>query len=490
MIARELTRVLRRRSPPHGGPPRVFGGDDRRSSRTSTRRTGAPAGRSCASTTSPTARTRRSGARSPPTRAWRKAYAPRAAVLHAHDYPPLEFMRRYFDEYRGLRETIGHVEPIGVRSTVRDVRGLVAGDRRWMREHGVGRPRRGRWTGRSVVHHTGRKVFSALGVARQLGCRPPCSARCRSSGAPTPPPPHLEAPPLPDLPAVTHQPARRPAHELAADRARAPRRRRAAADAVSGHGRARPPPHRVRHPAVLDRLRAATTSSSSSCCASSAWDTRARSGSTTRWASAATSGPRSCAASRSSTSRRSRRPLHKGFDDWYGADVVVATGWQTVYPVLELGWRACPRVPRQRPRARVLSHVGGGDGGPRRPTARASTGSRAARGCATSTSSATAARAGVFDYGVDHDVYRPRPIDRRADTVVFYCRATTPRRAVPLGVMALEELHRRRPDAADRPVRRPRAARHPVPLRAHRDRHARSSSRGCTPRRRSASACR
>ncbi len=36
---------------------------------------------------------------------------PGAAVLHAHDYGAVEFMRRYFDEYRGLRESTGHVEP-------------------------------------------------------------------------------------------------------------------------------------------------------------------------------------------------------------------------------------------------------------------------------------------------------------------------------------------------------------------------------------------
>ena len=73
-------------------------------------------------------------ARAMAARGWRRAYHPGAAVLHAHDYSPLGFMRRYFDEYRGLRETSGHVERIGVRSTVRDVRGLVAADRRWMRE--------------------------------------------------------------------------------------------------------------------------------------------------------------------------------------------------------------------------------------------------------------------------------------------------------------------------------------------------------------------
>ncbi len=45
---------------------------------------------------------------------------------------PLEFMRRYFDEYRGLRESTGHVEPFGVRSVDRHALRAVAADRRWM----------------------------------------------------------------------------------------------------------------------------------------------------------------------------------------------------------------------------------------------------------------------------------------------------------------------------------------------------------------------
>jgi glycosyltransferase involved in cell wall biosynthesis len=54
--------------------------------------------------------------------------------------------------------------------------------------------------------------------------------------------------------------------------------------------------------------------------------------------------------------------------------------------------------------------------------------------------------ASVFEYGVDRDVYTPRPVDRRRDTVIFYSRMTTPRRATSLGVQALGELARRRPD--------------------------------------------
>ena len=40
-----------------------------------------------------------------------KAFVPEAAVLHSHDYTPLEQLRRCFDEWRGLREVYGWREP-------------------------------------------------------------------------------------------------------------------------------------------------------------------------------------------------------------------------------------------------------------------------------------------------------------------------------------------------------------------------------------------
>jgi glycosyltransferase involved in cell wall biosynthesis len=52
---------------------------------------------------------------------WRKAYVPDAAVLHAHDYPFTTFMRRYFDEYRGLKATTGHVESFRAARVARTV---------------------------------------------------------------------------------------------------------------------------------------------------------------------------------------------------------------------------------------------------------------------------------------------------------------------------------------------------------------------------------
>jgi glycosyltransferase involved in cell wall biosynthesis len=68
---------------------------------------------------------------------WAKVYHPRAAVIHSHDYPPARFLRRYFDEFRGMREVLGHREPAGPKRTVWAVRGLAGADKRWLRSHGV-----------------------------------------------------------------------------------------------------------------------------------------------------------------------------------------------------------------------------------------------------------------------------------------------------------------------------------------------------------------
>jgi glycosyltransferase involved in cell wall biosynthesis len=54
-------------------------------------------------------------------------------------------------------------------------------------------------------------------------------------------------------------------------------------------------------------------------------------------------------------------------------------------------------------------------------------------------------RGTAFRFGVEHDVYHEQPVERDRGTVIFYSRDTTPRRAVPLGLLALDELWRRRP---------------------------------------------
>jgi glycosyltransferase involved in cell wall biosynthesis len=138
-------------------------------------------------------------------------------------------------------------------------------------------------------------------------------------------------------------------------------------------------------------------------------------------------------------------PVFKGFDDWYGADVAVATGWETVHAVLLL--------PHCRARAYLVND--------HEPEFFATSAERlwaedtyrhglycisASRWLCELLADRYGAPGTWFRLGVDHQTYRPRPSERRRDTVIFYARDFTPRRAVPMGVLALEEVWRRRPD--------------------------------------------
>jgi glycosyltransferase involved in cell wall biosynthesis len=93
-----------------------------------------------------------------------KVYNPGAAVLHSHDYPPLEFFRRYFEEWRGLRETLGLMHPHGLRHGLGDVRNSMRADREYLREvDGVTGPRALFALGGSLRHHALRVTGAALG---------------------------------------------------------------------------------------------------------------------------------------------------------------------------------------------------------------------------------------------------------------------------------------------------------------------------------------
>ena len=115
---------------------------------------------------------------------WVKVYQPGAAVLHAHDYGALEFMRRYFDEYRGLHESTGHVEPFGVLATARQVRAAVAGDRRWGPRR-ASRRRAGAAGRRARPCTTAGGACSRRSARAPSGCPRPCAGACRSRAATT-----------------------------------------------------------------------------------------------------------------------------------------------------------------------------------------------------------------------------------------------------------------------------------------------------------------
>ena len=357
---------------------------------------------------------------------WEKRYVPGAAVLHAHDYGAVGFMRRYFDEYRGLRTTTGHVEPWDLRG----VRGKVAGDRDWLRERGASGLELARWSARSTVHHAGRKVFSALGsradrlpapVQRAISLEGTARVRLSTGSG------H-------DVALV---------HEFVLERARegpAP-----LLDPLPGQEAKESlhlafviPPFRRGSGGhnsifqILSRLerRGHTVS---------VWLHDPRGWQTWEWPAVARELANEYFAPYEG-------PLHKGFEHWRGADVVVATGWESAWPVLGLPECAAraylvhdhePEFYATSADAHWARETYGFD---LHPVA----GSEWLRGLLTERYGAP--ECDVFDFGVDFEAYQPRPVERRRDTVMFYARQITERRAVPLGLLALEELHRRRPD--------------------------------------------
>ena len=136
--------------------------------------------------------------------------------------------------------------------------------------------------------------------------------------------------------------------------------------------------------------------------------------------------------------------LETDFERWTGADVVLATGWQTVARTLLLedaGARAYL----------VQDHEPDFYGASAEALWAAQTYRQGLHCIAASAWLAELLRARYgaaashFDLAADHAVYHPVDVPRRDDLIVFYARAVTPRRAVPLGLLALEELARRRP---------------------------------------------
>jgi O-antigen biosynthesis protein len=92
-----------------------------------------------------------------------KVYHPGAAVIHSHDYPPATFFRRYFDEFRSLREVLDHVEPFGPKRTLWTIRGLAGADKEWLRARGVHGRRLVRPLAVSLRHHTIRMAGAIVG---------------------------------------------------------------------------------------------------------------------------------------------------------------------------------------------------------------------------------------------------------------------------------------------------------------------------------------
>ena len=93
-----------------------------------------------------------------------KVFHPDARVLHSHDYPPMQFLRRYFDEFRSLREVLDHVEVAAPYRTAMTIRGLIGHDRRWLRRQGIHGRALVRPLAVSARHHTIRQAGAIVGT--------------------------------------------------------------------------------------------------------------------------------------------------------------------------------------------------------------------------------------------------------------------------------------------------------------------------------------
>ena len=125
-----------------------------------------------------------------------KVFHPEARVVHSHDFPPLQFFRRYFDEFRSLREVLGHVEALGWRVTPMTIRGLRRA--RQALAAPAGRPRcRARRARSPCPRATTRCARPARSSARaRTDCRRACGKTLSLDGRATFTPSTVEESPL------------------------------------------------------------------------------------------------------------------------------------------------------------------------------------------------------------------------------------------------------------------------------------------------------
>ncbi|MFY9264185.1 MAG: glycosyltransferase [Solirubrobacterales bacterium] len=358
---------------------------------------------------------------------WSKVFTPAAAALHSHDYGMVESFKRYFDEYRGLNDSVGERTNASANKAVAIMRDAVAKDVEFLTSSGESPISKAVWAAKSVVFHSGRIIFGGLGaradrVPPQL--RAALSFERRSDGIAR----HIRS--------RADEYAYRFVGEVERDGV-------VPLTPAAPHDGDRPmhvawivPPFTVGsggHTTIF-RMVAALEQRGHSC---SIW----------------IHDPHRHEVHGGAAARQRvldnfmqlEASFHLGFRHWSGADVAVATGWDTVYPLL--------RLEQCKARAYFVQD--------HEPEFYATSAERifAERSygyglhCITASpwlgeviSERYGARATPFLLGVNTQEYGPLDCPRRSDTVAFYARHFTPRRGVELGMLALQQVKERRPE--------------------------------------------
>lgn len=74
-----------------------------------------------------------------------KVYCPYAPVYHSHNYPPREYARRYFDQYKGMREINGYDSVPDFSTAVREAKQLIKNDIVYVRQQPLNYGQKFRW---------------------------------------------------------------------------------------------------------------------------------------------------------------------------------------------------------------------------------------------------------------------------------------------------------------------------------------------------------
>lgn len=352
-----------------------------------------------------------------------KAYVPGAAALHSHDYGMVESFKRYFDEYRGLNDSVGERTEASASKAFDIIKNSVAEDQKFLEEIGQPAWRRAAWGARSAVYHTGRVGFGGLGArANRLPARvrEVLSFEGRGDGV------SFEIPPSGTLPfGEVLEVERDGVIPLVPGKGSGPMHVAWVVPpfGVGGGG----------HTTIFRMIRA-LEQAGHRC---------------TIWVHDPGGVDRAAAG----TMRKRIRDhyfeiaatVHNDFAEWRGADVAVATGWDTVYRVLRLGETGARAYFVQDHEPEFYANSS------RALFAERSYGFGLHCICASPWLAELmreryGASATPFKLGVDFKEYSVSGAQRRSDTIAFYARTFTERRAVELGLLALEEVKRRRPD--------------------------------------------
>jgi glycosyltransferase involved in cell wall biosynthesis len=89
-----------------------------------------------------------------------KVFVPDAQVIHSHDYPPLDVLRRAFDEWRGLRDVHGIGASIGPLPMALTIQRKVRDD---LADAGGSLWQRALWAPAAVLFHLLEAIGAALG---------------------------------------------------------------------------------------------------------------------------------------------------------------------------------------------------------------------------------------------------------------------------------------------------------------------------------------